>query len=659
MLGARREQGARQLGDADRARCRWARPSSDAACVRPAAGGRFTPGTIIRATADSMPKPSDRRAFRHALDRLARAAAAMTSSRSTPCRSARAHHRAGRAAAASFPTPIRPWRDDGRHRLARRGRVGAQRAQHGAVRRAGRRTRGTRCTSRRSSPASSTSRSRSSASACGRRACVSELTGRRVRRTPRVRGAPARRPRGRPHRRRAPGHQLRLRDVEPRGAHGGVDGRLHGGGVVLLRPRTDAAALGRRSPPRARCSRSSPRPRRSFSSPRSASKHCCSGPLASRRAAGRPPGGRRDAGWPGRLRGSSRSRSSCIPNWTDYRFYNWQISVTRKPSYDLRSLLNRVTWFPIVHDIFTRMWFMVVVGVAGLFGVLARWRTVPPGRATAGDLDRTRDPRAAPSRRRQRTTVHLLHSGARGVDGDRPRTGPPTRSPSNSHVSRAERRSSPCLSCFYALYVMVGPLSRLVALYEPRSRRPTRRAPSPRSRTVAVYAAWPTLMSFLGGRQWSSSRRIRRRRRSCVCGSARAVRPVGADAAATRTIWRRWSSASILPPGTLVHGKLANGLSLENRIRPIFVGRGFGNYDDRKQRDDVRYILTYVAPYVGYEGPVIRDVLEAYPDRTIIRTFDVAETATGHDRAALIDKFGRTGSRGPALPRAGTDRAHD
>ena len=54
----------------------------------------------------------------------------------------------------------------------------------------------------------------------------------------------------------------------------------------------------------------------------------------------------------------------------------------------------------------------------------------------------------------------------------------------------------------------------------------------------------------------------------------------------------------------------------------------------------MRYILTYVAPYIGYEGPVIRDVLEAYPNRTIIRTFDVAETTTGHDRAVLIDKFG-------------------
>ena len=35
-------------------------------------------------------------------------------------------------------------------------------------------------------------------------------------------------------------------------------------------------------------------------------------------------------------------------------------------------------------------------------------------------------------------------------------------------------------------------------------------------------------------------------------------------------------------------------------------------------------------------------MLEAYPDRTIIRTFAVAETPTGHDRAALIDKFGGT-----------------
>jgi hypothetical protein len=40
---------------------------------------------------------------------------------------------------------------------------------------------------------------------------------------------------------------------------------------------------------------------------------------------------------------------------------------------------------------------------------------------------------------------------------------------------------------------------------------------------------------------------------------------------------------------------------------------------------------------------VILDVLDAYPNRKTIMTFDVAETATGHDRAALIDKFGTAG----------------
>lgn len=96
--------------------------------------------------------------------------------------------------------------------------------------------------------------------------------------------------------------------------------------------------------------------------------------------------------------------------------------------------------------------------------------------------------------------------------------------------------------------------------------------------------------------------------------------------------------AGLLPPGTLVHGKLANGLALENGITPLFVGRGFGNYADRLERDDARYILTYTVPEAGYEGDVILDVLERYPQRRIIIEFDVQETA-GPDRAALIDKF--------------------
>jgi hypothetical protein len=101
---------------------------------------------------------------------------------------------------------------------------------------------------------------------------------------------------------------------------------------------------------------------------------------------------------------------------------------------------------------------------------------------------------------------------------------------------------------------------------------------------------------------------------------------------ASRELGRR------LPPGALVHGKLANGLALENRIRPIFVGRQFGNYEDRLARNDVPWLLTYVAPRTGYEGPVILDVLAAYPEHRRVWTFDVAETTSGHDRAALIAK---------------------
>ncbi len=52
-----------------------------------------------------------------------------------------------------------------------------------------------------------------------------------------------------------------------------------------------------------------------------------------------------------------------LPNWTEYRFYNWQMSVTRKPSYGLRRLVDRASWFPILHDFFTRMWFSVHVGI--------------------------------------------------------------------------------------------------------------------------------------------------------------------------------------------------------------------------------------------------------------------------------------------------------
>ena len=97
----------------------------------------------------------------------------------------------------------------------------------------------------------------------------------------------------------------------------------------------------------------------------------------------------------------------------------------------------------------------------------------------------------------------------------------------------------------------------------------------------------------------------------------------------------------LLPDGTLVQGKLANGLALDNRIRPIFIGNHFGNYDDRLRRDDVRYILTYDLPSIGYESQVssglIQELLDHYPGHHTIATFDVDETPEP-DRAVLVDK---------------------
>jgi hypothetical protein len=337
-----------------------------------------------------------------------------------------------------------------------------------------------------------------------------------------------------------------------------------------------------------------------------------------------------------------------VPNWTDYRFYNWQMSVTRKPSYDLRSLINRVTWFPIVHDFFTRMWFIVVVGVLGLCAALGRWRVTPPAERLLvlwiglGTLELLLHD--VSNERRFVFFIPALVALTAIVLGRERRLLPEA-------LAAIPRRTALVAMpiVFYGLYVVAGALTRLTALYEPRPGVRLGAAVALLC-TLAVYASWPRLPKILAGRQWTPAAAMLVAALVCAGQLAQYV-----QWARTRTYKNYLASiqlGSLLPPGTLVHGKLANGLSLENRIKPVFVGREFGNYADRKQRDDVRYILTYVAPYVGYEGRVIRDVLDAYPNHTIIRTFDVAET-TAHDQAALIYKFAEThGDRPDKLPGA-------
>jgi 4-amino-4-deoxy-L-arabinose transferase-like glycosyltransferase len=343
-----------------------------------------------------------------------------------------------------------------------------------------------------------------------------------------------------------------------------------------------------------------------------------------------------------------------LPNWADYHFYNWQMSVTRKPSYDLRSLRDRVTWLPIVHDIFTRMWFTVVVGVLALAGVAARWRSAAAGErllawwVILGALELILHDVG-----NERRFIFFIPAlvGLTAIVLGRDRRLLPEAVLQLSPAARII--AAPVV--LYAVYIVCGSIVRLAYLYQP----------GPGVRWSAAVALAVTIFTFV---TWPRVPRL-------FAGAPMRAAPVllltaivAAGQLAQFAQWARGRTyknyaasvelGKILAPGTLVHGKLANGLSLENRIRPVFVGTNFGNYADRKQRDDVRYILTYITPRIGYEGSVIRDVLDAYPQRTIIQTFDVAESTGGHDRAALFDKFG--GAPQPQRDAAGQDqRAHD
>jgi 4-amino-4-deoxy-L-arabinose transferase-like glycosyltransferase len=344
-----------------------------------------------------------------------------------------------------------------------------------------------------------------------------------------------------------------------------------------------------------------------------------------------------------------------LPNWTDYRFYNWQMSVTRKPSYDLKSLVDRVTWFPVLHDIFTRMWFTVVVGLAGALALLTRWRTAAPPERLLGlwivvgaaelmlhDVG---------NERRFLIFIPAL-VGLTALVLGRDRTLVPA-----TAAATGRRRAWLALPVVgFALYVIFASLVRLTHLYEvgPNVRIAAVLAIVA---TAVIFLSWPFVPRRLSATPWQPGAGLLLA--AVVAGGQLLQFGQWATDRTYKNYMASIAVGRVLPPGTLVHGKLANGLALENQIKPVFVGRGFGNYEDRKRRDDVRYILTYVAPSLGYESqaanPVIRDVLDAYPNHRIIMTFDVAETTTGHDRAVLVDKFAAAASEGTA----GSGRAQD
>ncbi|MFB3853295.1 MAG: ArnT family glycosyltransferase [Vicinamibacterales bacterium] len=324
-----------------------------------------------------------------------------------------------------------------------------------------------------------------------------------------------------------------------------------------------------------------------------------------------------------------------LPNWHEYRFYNWRMSVTRRPSYTLRALVDRASWFPIVHDFFTRMWMATLLAVSSVLGALPGFGRRQPGeRLLALWLGLGVAELLARDVGNERYFLCLVPAilalASLLLCRDRRML------PSDLADKPLGRALVAAPLVFFALYVLAGALVRLAFIYQVRPGVRLGAAVAV-SAGILIYATWPRLALFLSRDRWSP-------------GAAVALALI--VAAGDLAQYGQWAAgrsyknhaamkriAELLPPGTLVHGKLANGLSLESRIRPIFVGQNFGNYEDRLVRDDIRYLLTYTSPALGYEGRVIRDVLEAYPHWKVLATFEVCESAGGLDVAALVDKM--------------------
>lgn len=331
-----------------------------------------------------------------------------------------------------------------------------------------------------------------------------------------------------------------------------------------------------------------------------------------------------------------------LPYWSEYRFYNWQMSVTRKPSYALADLLMRASWLPIVQDFFSRMWLVLLGAMLAMGGIAARWRTAAPGErllvlwVLVGLAELT--VHDSGNERRYLMFIPALVALASLIAA-----GGVSFVPAALQRAGLATRLAAVPLVLLLSYLALGSLVRIPMIADIRAgdfSTAVRLAAALSAVTaIALALRWPAAVARL------SRLRVGPRLAAGLLAVA-LVWNLGQFAwwAARRTYYNHEASLALgaaLPPGALVHGKLANGMSLENDIRPVFIGGGFGNYDDRLTRDDVRYILTYTQPAVGYEsgqdGLLIRELLEHYPDHRLVATFTVEETA-GPDVAALFEK---------------------
>jgi 4-amino-4-deoxy-L-arabinose transferase-like glycosyltransferase len=332
-----------------------------------------------------------------------------------------------------------------------------------------------------------------------------------------------------------------------------------------------------------------------------------------------------------------------LPHWSEYRFYNWQMSVLRKPSYGLKDLKDRASWLPVVQGFFSRMWLVVAAGAVAIAGIAARWRTARPAErllvlwVLVGLLELVIHDDG--NERRYVMFIPALIALAALLAGSGEALLPA------DIATRGPRTRWSAIPLLLLLgYLTFGSVVRLAFLDDVLAGR--------LKVTVYVSALLAVFVTALIVWQWRRvTAALARTRVPAMVAAAGLTIAVGWNLVEYQQ-WARhhsylnyWASLEVgglLPPGTLVQGKLANGLDLDNRIKPIFIGRDFGNYDDRFQRDDVRYILTYQSPKIGYEsgtdGRLITELLEHYPLHRFVAMFNVAETG-GPDRAVLIEKL--------------------
>jgi len=348
------------------------------------------------------------------------------------------------------------------------------------------------------------------------------------------------------------------------------------------------------------------------------------------------------------------------PNWSEFQFYNWAMTVERKPEYTAEAFARNATWLPLVHGVFSRMWLVMVVAGVAAVGIVTRWRSAHRAERLAvlwllvGLVELVVHD-SGNERRYVMFVPALVALASMGVARRdavrRNELGGEIRSSRSEFAS--ELISPAIISSRWLVAPIVAALAYLVFGSGLRLIWLDDILASNYGLTVRASAAVSVMLAALVWWRWKAWAGPLATGRLPPAAAAAVVL---ITCATDLTLYARWAASrsfhnydtsralgALLPSGTLVHGKLANGLALENQIKPLFVGRGFGNYADRLERNDARYILTYTQPELGLEGDVILDVLEHYPGKRTLAEFNVAaftiDTTAGINRAALIDKF--------------------